>query len=182
MEGFLFFVLPGAFLLLLSGLTARTLEGLVFEAFRTTRVTDYNGRSIAEIDADYSRVYGELTDARNNRQMAERDFETLTKERARLADTERSMKDKEKNLVAEIGFPMPGAVGFYFKFDGPATQMPFAGLASQPGVVGGRRVVRLVVWNYADDEALRRAKIWAGDSATILLGRPFTGKLVWTEA
>ncbi len=110
------------------------------------------------------------------------DLAAQIKERANLQDQERRLADRQNNLVAEAGAPAPGLPGFYFRIEGPAAVMPFAGLASVPTAMGGRRRVRLVVWAATPDAAQAVALNFTGEGARVIDQRPFDGKLFWHEA
>lgn len=176
-EGAFILVVFAMLVLLSAGGLASYIEKAVYHGLRDT--TQAPG---GQLDAEYNRLRHELVALRERKTQLDDDLAKLQKERASLLDQERRMADRNANMVAEAGYPVPGAKGYYMVLEGPAAVMPFAGLASVPMAIGGRRQVRLVVWGAGMAEAKNIALNWMGEGGSIEAFREFSGRLSWREA
>lgn len=174
-------VLPALAIMLTAGWLGGYIERSAYRLHGAKDAAD-SGLKPAQIEGEYHEARRELGLLRDRRAEVENELSEIHKERASLAGQEQTMANAAKNLVAEAGYPTQGQQGFFIKLDGPATVMPFAGLASLKMAIGGRRQVRLVVWGLGPAEARAFAANWAGDDASLTLMRPFEGKLFWHEA
>lgn len=174
-------VLPALAVLLAAGWLSGYIENA---AYRLHGAKDTTGSSLkpAQVEADFAAARHALGRLRDRRGELDNDLAEMHKERAALAGQEQAMASVIKNFVAEAGYPTQGQQGFFVKLDGPATIMPFAGLASVKMAIGGRRQVRLVIWGLGAAEARAFAMNWAGEDSTLSLMRPFEGRLFWHEA
>ena len=173
-------VLPALAVLLAAGWLGGYIEGWAYQ-LHGAKDTAGTGLKHAQVEGEYNEARRELGKLRDRRAELESELAEVHKERAALAGQEQTMANAAKNFVAEAGYPTQGQQGFFIKFDGPATMMPFAGLASVKMAISGRRQVRLVVWGLAAAEARAFAANWAGEGASLTLMRPFDGKLFWHE-
>ena len=173
-------VLPALAVLLAAGWLGGYIERTAYR-LHGAKDTATTGLKPAQVEGAFNEARRELIQLRDRRAELENELAEIHKERASLAGQEQTMANAAKNFVAEAGYPTQGQQGFYIKFDGPATMMPFAGLASVKMAIGGRRQVRLVVWGLAAAEARAFAANWAGEGASLTLMRPFDGKLFWHE-
>lgn len=180
-ETALLLVVPAMLLLLAAGGLAAYIEAAVYQ-LNAAGLGAGEATRQAQLQSDYSRRRSEFASLRDEKAQLDGDLAAQIKERANLQDQERRLADRQNNLVAEAGYPAPGVPGFYFRIEGPASVMPFAGLASLPTAMGGRRRVRLVVWAATFEAAQAVALNWAGDGAKVVDQRPFEGKLFWHEA
>ncbi|HLT76767.1 MAG TPA: hypothetical protein VKZ87_05215 [Ferrovibrio sp.] len=174
-------VLPALAVLLAAGWLSGYIENVAYRMHGAQGLGD-SGLKPAEIEGEYNEARRQMGLLRERRTELESDLADLHKERAFLASQEQAMADLHKNFVAEAGYPVNGQQGFYFKMDGRAAAMPFAGLASMQMAIGGRRQVRLIVWGMGPAEARNFATSWAGEGASLTLMRPFEGRLFWHEA
>ncbi len=180
-ESVLLLVVPAMLVLLAAGGLAGYIEVAVYQLNASDLGTGEATKQ-AQLQSDYSRRRSELASLRDEKAQLDSDLAIQIKERASLQDQERRLADRQNNMVAEAGAPAPGLPGFYFRIEGPASVMPFAGLASLPTAMGGRRRVRLVVWAATLDAAQAVALNFGGDGARVVDQRPFDGKLYWHEA
>jgi hypothetical protein len=179
-EEALLLVVPAMFLLLAAGGLASYIEAAVYQ-FCGSDALSGELMSQARLEGDYNQRRTDLGRLRDEKARLDEDVAAQMKERANLQDQERRMADRQKNLVAEAGYPAPGTPGFYFRIEGPAAVMPFAGLASLPTAMGGKRRVRLVVWAANMESAQALVQNWAGDGSKVIDARQFAGKLFWHE-
>lgn len=180
-ETALLLVVPAMLLLLAAGGLAGYIEAAVYQLYSSGNGSGEAARQ-ANLQADYSRRRSEFAALRDEKAQLDADLAIQIKERANLQDQERRLADRQNNHVAEAGYPAPGTPGFYFRIEGPAAVMPFAGLASVATAMGGKRRVRLVVWAANIEAAQAVALNWAGDGSKVIDVRPFAGKLFWHEA
>lgn len=173
-------VLPALAVLLAAGWLSGYIENVAYR-MHGAQGTGESGLKPAQIEGEYNEARQQLGKLRERRTELEQDLSELHKERAFLAGQEQAMASTHKNFVAEAGYPTQGQQGFYIKMDGPASVMPFAGLASVQMAIGGRRQVRLIVWGLGPAEARAFAINWAGEGASLTLMRPFDGRLFWHE-
>jgi hypothetical protein len=179
-DSILLLVVPAMLVLLAAGGLAGYIEKAVYQ-LNAAAISGETARQ-AQLQADYSRRRSEFARLRDEKAELDADLAAQMKERANLQDQVRRLADRQSNLVAEAGYPAPGLPGFYFRIEGPAAVMPFAGLASVPTATGGKRRVRLVVWAATLDAAQAVAMNWAGDGTKVIDQRPFAGKVFWHEA
>lgn len=179
MDGF-FLVLLALLLLLAAGGMAAQVEKLGYY-LASSEAAAKGDRTHIEVEARHSELRREQERLMALVKQQAEHIDGLEKERASLLGQERSMADMQANFVAEAGYPQPGAEGHYFLLEGPAKDMPFAGLASHASAFSSRRRVRLVVWGLGPVEAQKFAAGWGGEQARMIAQRPFTGRLFWHE-
>lgn len=177
----LLLVVPAMLVLLAAGGLAGYIEVAVYQ-LNASGLGAGEATQQAQLQSDYSRKRSELASLREDKARLDDELASQIKERASLQDQERRLADRQNNMVAEAGYPAPGVPGFYFRIEGPASVMPFAGLASLPTAMGGRRRVRLVVWAATYEAAQAVALNFSGEGARVIDQRPFDGKLFWHEA
>lgn len=180
-ESVLLLVVPAMLVLLAAGGLASYIEAAVYQLNASDSGAGEATKQ-AQLQSDYSRRRGELASLRDEKAQLDGDLAMQIKERASLQDQERRLADRQNNMVAEAGSPAPGVPGFYFRIEGPTAVMPFAGLASLPTAMGGRRRVRLVVWAATHDAAQAVMLNFGGEGVRVVDQRPFEGKLFWHEA
>lgn len=180
-EDALLLVVPAMLVLLAAGGLASYIEAAVYQLY-ASGVGSGDATRQAQMQSDYSRRRTDFASLRDEKAQLDADLAMLMKERANLQDQERRLGDRQNNLVAEAGYPAPGTPGFYFRIEGPAAVMPFAGLASLPTAMGGKRRVRLVVWAANMEAAQALATNWVGDGTKVIDSREFAGKVFWHEA
>jgi hypothetical protein len=177
----LLLVVPAMLLLLAAGGLAGYIEAAVYQ-LNSSGLGAGDAMRQAQMQGEYNQRRSDFAALRDDKARLDEDLAQLMKERANLQGQERRLADRQNNMVAEAGYPAPGTPGFYFRIEGPATVMPFAGLASVPTAMGGKRRVRLVVWAANMESAQALALNWAGDGAKVIDSREFAGKLFWHEA
>lgn len=177
----LLLVMPAMLLLLAAGGLAGFIEKAVYQFARARGLLSEDAGREVRLQSSYGERRTELARLRETRAGLENDIALQMKDRANLQDQERRMADRQANQVAEAGYPAPGLNGYYFRIEGPAAVMPFAGLASQATSMGGRRLIRLVVWAGSLENAQAIAQSWAGDGTRINSVREFSGRLFWHE-
>ncbi|HEX6957009.1 MAG TPA: hypothetical protein VF194_03410 [Ferrovibrio sp.] len=176
-------VIPVLLLLLAVGAMASRIEQAGYHLYGTEAdKTDADGRTPRELGKLHGERSMELARLRQEAAELDQRIAEAQRERANLLAQEQNLGNAAANFVAEAGYPTHGALGFYCKLDGPATVMPFAGLASAATAMSGKRLVRLVVWGLGQAEAQNFAMNWAGEGARLLTMRPFEGTLFWHEA
>lgn len=180
-EEALLLVVPAMLLLLAAGGLAGFIENAVWQMVRGGGQLAQDAERETRLQVQYSDRRSELARLRDEKAQLDADIAIQMKERASLQDQERRMADRQNNQVAESGYPAPGLNGYYFRIEGPASVMPFAGLASLATAMGGRRRVRLVVWAGNMTSAQAIAMTWAGDGARMIGARDFSGRLFWHE-
>lgn len=174
-------VVPAILVLLAAGGLAGYIEVAVYQ-LNASGIGAGEATKQAQLQSDYSRRRSEFARLRDEKAQLDDELAVQIKERANLQDQERRLADRQNNMVAEAGYPAPGVPGFYFRIEGPASVMPFAGLASVPTAIGGKRRLRLVVWAATMEAAQAVALNFAGDGAKVVDQRSFEGKLYWHEA
>jgi len=174
-------VVPALLLLLGAGIFAGMIERMAYSL--ASGATDLSGDATANAQAeyDYSLKRAEFVRLRDTKADLDSQINMARKERAKLLDQERRLADREKNFVAEAGYPVPGIPGFLLTLEGPTSVMPFAGPASIATSFGGRRRVRLVVWASGQAEAEAVGLNWGGADAKLVSTRPFAGTVYWHE-
>ncbi|WP_341894098.1 hypothetical protein [Ferrovibrio terrae] len=177
----LLLVVPAMLLLLAAGGLAGYIENAIYQLYRGGGDGEDNAENQARMQGTYNQQRTEFARLRDEKARLEEDLAELMKERANLQGQQRRMADRQNNLVAEAGYPAPGTNGFYFRIEGPAAVMPFAGMASLPTAMGGKRRVRLVVWAGNMEAAQAIAMNWTGDDGRVIDAREFAGKLFWHE-
>ncbi|WP_341702537.1 hypothetical protein [Ferrovibrio sp.] len=175
-------LIPALLLLLAVGAFAPQIEQAVYRLYSDEEGSAAErSRAVAEIARLHAERGRQLADLRAELSRLDDRIADLQRERAGLLAQEKTMGDAAANFVAEAGYPTAASQGFYFKFEGPAKEMPFAGLASVATSLSGRRQARIVVWGLGPAEAQNFATNWAGENARMLTMRPFAGRLFWLE-
>lgn len=174
-------VVPAMLLLLAAGAFAGAIERIAYNLASGATDLSSDATANAQAEYDYNQRRAEFVRLRDIKADLDSQINLARKERAKLQDQERRLADREKNLVAEAGYPSPAGTGFLLTLEGPAAAMPFAGPASIATDFGGRRRVRLVVWASGMAEAEAVAMNWGGTDAKLVSSRPFSGTVFWHE-
>lgn len=180
-ESIFLLVVPAMLLLLAAGALAGPIERMVYNIASGASDLHSDATANAQVEYDYNKRRADFVRLRDTKADLDIQINMARKERAKLQDQERRLADREKNLVAEAGYPVPGGSGFLLTLEGPAADMPFAGPASIPTSLGGKRRVRLVVWASGMAEAEAVAMNWGGTDAKLISARPFGGLVYWHE-
>lgn len=179
---FFFLVAPALLFLLISGWIADAAGRLTYEIGVATAQTDGGQQELLKAQTDLASLRASMDRLLARKAAIQREVGERHRTRAMLAAQAERLADAERNFVAEIGYPRPHSAGHYAKLEGPAAAMPFAGLASQATVVGGRRQARLVIWDADFATAQLAAYDWGGPDCKLVAFRPFNGFLYWHEA
>lgn len=180
-EDIFFLVVPAMLLLLAAGAFAGAIERIAYNLASGATDLSADATANAQAEYDYNQRRSEFVRLRDTKAELDSQTNMARKERAKLQDQERRLADRDKNLVAEAGYPSPSGPGFLLTLEGPASAMPYAGPASVATDFGGRRRVRLVVWASGLAEAEAVAMNWGGTDAKLVSTRPFAGTVFWHE-
>jgi len=174
-------LLPAVAILFLASALAENIENLIYRMVRDAGRSEAEAQRAQQAMESVRRSRAELAELMATAEANEKAITELKEQREKLILTAVRMTDPAEYAVAEIGYPTPGETGYYARIEGPALVVPFAGIASSPTVLGGRRTARLVIWGRGPAEAQRMAVEWGAPDGKITAFRPFTGTLKQIE-